>query len=137
MTKTNPDSQNIGRAAIEKALRPHVGKGKPHSHDWVCDAADICESTLKSYRSGSVDPGLGNVLALAKALPLSFINTILSEAGMRAIPLDPEEVDHATAVMLADDYHRTWMEAMEDGKIDHIEELRLKAAKAKVHEKTA
>lgn len=74
------DSETV-RITVASALRRHTGFGKAMSVQELAERSGIPVSTIKSFRAAAHTPSLPNFIAMSRALPATFDDTILHLAG--------------------------------------------------------
>jgi transcriptional regulator with XRE-family HTH domain len=114
------------RGTLADSLRLLAGLGRLYSTAQLADAADIGESTLKSYLRGEATPGLDQFLRLAAVLPPSFASALTRLAGLEAVPVDPAPASLLQVNAEAAQLVAGLAEALRDGRLDHREEAALR-----------
>lgn len=102
-----------------------VGQGLTVTRAALSRASGIPESTLKSYASGAAMP-LATALALNKFLPAEAMQMVTEPAGIRFASIETSETDWDEIASESAGLTFEICEARKDGKIDHVEEARLK-----------
>ncbi|MCH4893982.1 hypothetical protein GO308_12740 [Sphingomonas sp. SFZ2018-12] len=102
-----------------------VGPGLFTTRAALSVASGIPESTLKSWAGGAAMP-FHAVLALRRFLPAEAINMMSEPGGFRLVPFEAIETNWDAIAADSAGLVGEVCEARRDGKIDHIEDARLK-----------
>lgn len=102
-----------------------VGQGLTVTRAALARASGIPESTLKSYAGGAAMP-LHAALTLNKFLPAEAMQMVTETAGVRFTTIETSETDWDEIASESAGLTFEICEARKDGKIDHVEEARLK-----------
>ena len=125
MSKPSLIPHDTASAAIERALRLRVGRGRKYTWSGVSDATGVAPRTLESYVQGAT-PGLPAFLSLCAALGPGFTSDVLAACGQVAHESDIHEPEHLKVLTALTRLSASLAEAVEDGYVDHREAAALR-----------
>jgi hypothetical protein len=102
-----------------------VGQGLTVTRAALARASGIPESTLKSYAGGAAMP-FHAALVLNKFLPAEAMQMVTETAGVRFTTIETSETNWDEIASESAGLTFEICEARRDGRIDHVEEARLK-----------
>lgn len=118
-------SQDVAERHLMDALHLRVGRGKRTSFAALAEATGIPERTLRSYVDGT-GASLHAFLTLASVLGPAFASDVLAPANLAVQDVVADEPEHMRCLAVLGGAVAMLSEAMADGRIDHVEEARLR-----------
>lgn len=124
MSAESPIARDVAERQVAM-FAMFVGPGRFTTRAALSAASKIPESTLKSYAGGAAMP-LHAALALSHFLPGEALNMLTEPAGKRLVDVERSAADWDGTAAEAAGLVADVCEARRDGRIDHIEDRRLK-----------
>lgn len=127
MPDTHITNERLARV-ISRALRPHIGPRARHSYVEAAAALGVEARTVVSWVAGQTPPQSHKMIRLFRWLGPAFTNDILGLAGLHTLHVEPAGCDEFGLNMQAAELCFEMAAAFaDDGKVDHMERLRLMA----------
>lgn len=125
MPLRHPAKRDTVRAQ-ERMFAEFVGPGLHITRAQLAQRTGIPEGTLTGWaKDGAVMP-VWAVSVLARHLPPEAINVLFVNGGMRLVPIERSEANWHALAASASKLTSEICDAQSDGRIDHVEEARLK-----------